>query len=142
VAVARPLYLLDKSALVRLKHEQVDQVVTPLMKRGQIATCGVTDLEVLYSARSPAEYETVWAHRLAAYRHLPITERVVERAIEVQRALAATSQHRAVGIADLLVAACAELGTAIMLHYDKDFDTVATVTGQPTLWVVPRGTVP
>jgi predicted nucleic acid-binding protein len=83
VAVARPLYLLDTSALVWLKHEQVDQVVTPLTKRGQVATCGVTDLEVLHGARSPAEYETVWAHRLAAYRqHLPITERVVERAVE------------------------------------------------------------
>ena len=28
-----------------------------------------------------------------------------------------------------------------VLHYDTDFDLIATVTGQPTQWVVPRGSV-
>lgn len=53
MAVDRPSYLLDKSALVRMKFEPVDAVVTPLMRAGQIATCGITDLEVLYSSRTP-----------------------------------------------------------------------------------------
>lgn len=142
MAVSRRLYLLDKSALVRLRHEQVGAVVAPLIKRGQIATCGITDLEVLFSARSPAEYETVWAQRRAAYARLPVTEDVVDRALTVQRTLAASSQHRSAGIPDLLIAACAEVHAAVLLHYDHDFDVVAGVTGQAAAWVVPRGSVP
>jgi len=142
VAVGRPLYLLDKSALMRLKYKQVDAIITPLMKRGQIATCGIIDLEVLFSARTPAEYETVWVHRLASYQHLPVTEQVVERAMEVQRTLAAESQHRGLSIPDLLIAACAEVNRAVLLHYDHDFDLVAKATGQSAVWVVSRGTVP
>ena len=29
-----------------------------------------------------------------------------------------------------------------VLHYDADFDLIAEITGQPTEWVVPRGSIP
>jgi hypothetical protein len=28
-----------------------------------------------------------------------------------------------------------------ILHYDRDFDTIARYTEQPTRWIVPPGTV-
>ncbi|HUP76331.1 MAG TPA: hypothetical protein VM282_25070 [Acidimicrobiales bacterium] len=28
-----------------------------------------------------------------------------------------------------------------VLHYDEDFDHVAAVTGQPTQWIVERGSI-
>jgi hypothetical protein len=28
------------------------------------------------------------------------------------------------------------------VHYDGDYDLIATITGQPVQWVVPPGTVP
>jgi hypothetical protein len=28
-----------------------------------------------------------------------------------------------------------------VLHYDSDFDHISAVTGQPTEWVVPQGSV-
>ncbi len=28
-----------------------------------------------------------------------------------------------------------------ILHYDRDFDTIARYTGQPARWIVPPGTV-
>jgi hypothetical protein len=28
-----------------------------------------------------------------------------------------------------------------VLHYDHDFDLIAAVTGQPTEWVVPAGSI-
>jgi len=28
-----------------------------------------------------------------------------------------------------------------VVHYDGDFDLISAVTGQPTQWVVPRGSV-
>jgi hypothetical protein len=50
--------------------------------------------------------------------------------------------HRSVGIADLLVAACAERARVTLLHYDSDYEHVAAITGQPTEWVAPRGSLP
>jgi predicted nucleic acid-binding protein len=40
---------------------------------------------------------------------------------------------------DLLVATTAELQGLTMLHYDNDFETIASVTGQPTQWLAPPG---
>ena len=35
----------------------------------------------------------------------------------------------------------AEREALTILHYDGDFDLVASITGQPVAWVVPRGSV-
>ena len=43
---------------------------------------------------------------------------------------------------DLLIAAVAERERVTLLHYDRDFDLIAHITGQAMQWVVPRGTVP
>jgi predicted nucleic acid-binding protein len=60
----------------------------------------------------------------------------------VQDALAATSQHRGAKLADLFVAAAAEAAALVVLHYDHDFDLIATITGQPVEWIVQAGRVP
>jgi len=41
----------------------------------------------------------------------------------------------------LLCAACAERAGLVLLHYDADFDAISSVTGQPSRWVVVRGSV-
>ena len=33
-------------------------------------------------------------------------------------------------------------GYDTVLHYDRDFDLIASVTGQDVEWIVPRGAVP
>ena len=135
------VYLADKSALTRREtRPEVRDVVEPLLLAGRIATCGIVDLELLFSAPDPTTYEEL-ARVLRALPRVPVTDAAVERALEVQRLLAARSQHRAVPLPDLLVAACAELAGLTVLHYDADYDRVAEVTGQPVQWVVPRGTV-
>jgi predicted nucleic acid-binding protein len=72
---------------------------------------------------------------------VPIDQATLERAVDVHGLLADRGQHRAASIPDLLVAAAAERAGLTVLHYDADFDMIATVTGQPTEWVVPRGSV-
>jgi predicted nucleic acid-binding protein len=120
----------------------VSEVVTPLLARRGLATCVLVDLEVLYSARSPAEYQTKLTELRHGYVNLPITPMICARAIDVQSKLAVRSQHRGCGGTDLLIAACAEVHGIPVLHYDRDFDLIASVTGQPVKWVVPRGSVP
>jgi hypothetical protein len=107
-----------------------------------LTTCSVVDLEVLYSARSPAEYLSVLTDLRVNYVNLPITQEICARAIDVQSQLVKRSQHRACGTADLLIAACAELHEATVLHYDRDFELIASITGQSAKWVVPPWSVP
>jgi predicted nucleic acid-binding protein len=42
---------------------------------------------------------------------------------------------------DLLVAAIAESNEVTLVHYDRHFDAIAKVTGQPTEWIAPRGSL-
>lgn len=133
------LYLADKSALARLSYRPVADRLGPLIVEGLVATCPIVDLEVLYSARSLADYEGILAER-EAMPTFPVTVQTTERAIEVQHQLARIGQHR-IPIPDLLIAAIAELNGLVVMHYDADYDRIADATSQPTTWVVPKGTV-
>lgn len=108
---------------------------------GRIATCALVDLELLVTARSAADHEELWFERQLLPR-APLTEECASRAIEVQGELARAARHRQIPITDLLIAAAAEAAGLTVMHYDRDFDAIAQVTGQPTEWVVPPGTVP
>lgn len=134
------VFLVDKSALARIeRHAAVEEALLELDSRGTLATCDVVDLEVGYSARSYDEYQRIWAAREVLYRTLPITPDVTRRARQVQRALAGRAQHRGAGIADLLIAACAEVHGAVVVHYDADYELISAATGQRVQWIVPRG---
>lgn len=115
-------------------------MLDPLLLEGEVATCGIVDLEMLYSASSPKIYRAA-AEALRGMPRIPVGEPCVERALEVQAMLAERSQHRAVPLPDLLVAACAERAGLTVIHYDADFDRIATLTGQSVHWVLPRGSI-
>jgi predicted nucleic acid-binding protein len=62
--------------------------------------------------------------------------RLEDRAVEVLTLLADRGQHRAPSVPDLIIAAAAELAGLTVLHCDKDFDLIASVTGQPAEWLI------
>ncbi|MBA2447646.1 MAG: PIN domain nuclease [Chloroflexi bacterium] len=138
----RPCYIADKSALARLRDPQVSAVLSPLILAGEVATCSVVELEILYSARSYGDLVTTRATRSRAFSLVPMVQGDFDRAIEVMEELARRGLHRAVGLPDLLIAAVAERAQLTVLHYDADYDIVAAATGQSVQWVVPRGSVP
>jgi predicted nucleic acid-binding protein len=136
-----PSFLADKSALTRREtRPQVREILEPLLVAGEIASCGIVDLELLYSARDRDTYRAT-AQALRGMPRVAVDDAVVERALEVQGMLAERSQHRAVPLPDLLVAACAESVGLAVLHYDADFERIAELTGQRVQWIVPRGSV-
>ena len=112
------------------------------MVSGKIGTCPIVTLELLQSARNGREFDE---HRLEMDElpQFPIAGREFSRAIDVYRELAhqGGSHQRSVGHADLLIAAAAESAGVEVLHYDEDFDRIAAITGQPTRWIVPRGSL-
>lgn len=135
----RRRYLVDKSALEQRRHRtEARDLLALLLTQGVLATCHVIALEVLYSARNAADYDTLRAD-LDALPWLPVTVEAMDRTLEVQHTLARRGQHR-LPLPDLIIAATAELGGATVLHYDHDYDVIASVTGQPTQWIVERGT--
>ena len=138
-AVAR--YLADTSALARLRHPAVAAALAPLIESGVVATCGVIEFELGWATRSGAEFDQVRADRDAGYEWLATHDEDWRRALDVQAALWRSGRIRAVGFPDLLIAAVAEREHVTVLHYDSDYAHIAAITGQPTQWVIPRGTV-
>lgn len=136
----RARYLVDKSALARMPLEPVRSRLAPIIEAGEAATCAIIDLEVLYSARNHQDHERIRQRRSLAYHTVPVTEAILQRAIEIQGELARSGRHR-VPIPDLIIAAAAESSGLTLLHYDHDYDMVAEVTRQPAEWVVERGSI-
>jgi predicted nucleic acid-binding protein len=139
--VATATHLLDNSVLARMAKPPVAARVEPLIDAGLAATCSVTDLEQLFSARSGAEHRE-WREEITLrFVNVRIRQTTLDRAIEIQGLLADKGQHRAASIPDLVVAAVAERAELTVLHYDADFELIAAVTRQEVEWVVPRGSV-
>lgn len=132
-------HLLDTSVLTRLRHAPVRDVVEPLAGAGRAARAGISDLEIGFSARNAPEWDQLTS-ALSAFALIETTARHIHRARAVQRLLASTSQ-RGRKIPDLLVAAAAEDAGLTVLHYDTDVDIIAAVTGQPSEWVAPPGSM-
>jgi predicted nucleic acid-binding protein len=109
---------------------------------GAIGTCSMVTLELLQSARNGQEFDER-RMEVAELPQCPIASKEWARAIDVYRELAhqGGAHQRSVGHADLLIAAAAESAAMELLHYDEDFDRIAAITGQPTRWIVPRGSL-
>lgn len=106
---------------------------------GRPAAGALLDLELGFSARNAREWNDI--HRAAGYLELVETAQPdFDQARRVQRALAGLG-FKGRKVPDLLIAAVAERAELTVLHYDRDFDLIAQATGQPTRWVVERGSI-
>jgi predicted nucleic acid-binding protein len=134
-------YLADKSALARLHLPAVREELEPLITRALVGICGVTKLEMLFSARSIQERSRMKEQLEASMDRVDTPEDIWDQAAEILEALTEQAQHRSASIPDLIVAATARVRDLEILHYDRDFDTIARFTEQPVRWIVPPGTV-
>ncbi len=125
-------WLIDKSALVRLAGSREAGEWAARIERGLVRIATVTRLEVGYSARSGPDLRAAWQR--APLSAMPVeyqTPAIEDRAVELLTLLADRGQHRAPSIPDLIIAATAELAGLTVLHVDKDFEIIASITGQP-----------
>ena len=124
-------FLIDTSGLARVLQKEHRAVWADFLSAGVIAVCPVVELEFLYSARSLADRLDKQRLLGQVFAWVPMADRAFERAAEVQEALTRRGEHRSAGAIDLLIAATAERHQLIVLSEDRDFEMVATVTGQP-----------
>lgn len=125
-------WLIDKSALVRLGASPDATTWADRIERGLVRITTVTLLEVGYSARNAEDLHS--GLRRPPVGSMPVeyaTPTAEDRAVQVLTLLAGQGQHRAPSVPDLLIAAAAEIAGLIVLHCDKDFELIATATGQP-----------
>ena len=134
-------YLADTSALTRLLRGSQELGWADHVNDGIVGVCPVTELEMLFTARSKEDRELILDTLNGAYPWVPMPDEVFRRATQIQAMLTARGEHRSAGPVDLLVAATAELSGLTLLHYDRDFETVARATGQPASWVAEPGSV-
>lgn len=113
------LILLDKSAWVRADGDLHDF--------GELCMCSITRMEILYSARSAADFATL-GEDLAAFRDLRIDHGTIVAAEAAQRDLAPMGRHR-LPLPDLIIGACAQQHGADVLHVDRHFDLLAEALG-------------
>ena len=133
-----PLYLADTSAWNR--SGAVFDRWSELVARGDVAVSPPVLLEVLYSARSARDARALRS-QLAGFPQLPLDERASAAALVTQAALTEKAQHRGPRPMDLLIAAVAKVNDTVLLHYDRHFDTIARMTGQPMEWLARKGSL-
>ena len=126
-----------KAAQSELRHAFDDALVD-----GEIATCDMVRMELLYSARSVGEFADL-REELTGLPDCPIGEDQWERALWVYDQLSAQgdAHQRSVKHPDLLIAAAAEAAAVTVLHYDEDYDRIAAITGQATRWLAEKGSL-
>lgn len=135
-------HLVDTSVWSKVRTDpQLATWFNEQVRAGRVATCGVVVLELLRSARNTASFR-LQADLLTALEQGPGGSEVGERARTVQALLAGKGQHRGVPPSDLLIAASAEAAELPLLHYDRHYDLIAGVTGQPATWILPAGSLP
>ena len=112
------------------------------MRVGEIGICDMVKVELLHSARTGQEFTALRRNLSGMPSHL-MSAHAWSRALDVFEVLAhvGPQHHRSIKPADLIIAACAEESGWLLVHYDQDYDAIASVTGQPTQWVAPRGTL-
>ncbi|PQM45121.1 Ribonuclease VapC2 [Mycobacterium talmoniae] len=137
--------LLDNSAFVRLTSpalaEQRAHEIADALEHRRIGVCLPFLLEAGYSARSAADHDEL-LHELMALPMLHIDTEVESRAVDVQRQLARAGHHRLPPV-DLIISALADRHGVGVLHYDHDYDTLATRTDLrfESVWLARRGSL-
>ena len=134
--------LVDTSVLILgTRDERVRPWLIDAVAKDDITLCDIVALEYLMGARNADDYARLDL-ALAGFRWADTIPADWRRARDVHRALAGkgAGHQRSVRIPDLLIAAIAEREGLPGAHYDADYDRIAAITGQPTRWVLPRGT--
>ncbi|HEY2505062.1 MAG TPA: PIN domain nuclease [Streptosporangiaceae bacterium] len=130
------LYLIDASGLFRILQDELRRAWSDQLLAGVIAICPAVELEFLYSARSLADRLEKQKLLSQIFGWVPMSERIWDRAQEVQQLMTEAGTHRSAGPVDLVIAATAERERLTVLCDDHDFETVAQVTGQAVKLVV------
>ncbi len=139
-------YLADTSAwsVAQRKKAPIElrESFGALLLSGEVAMCAAVQWELLHSVNNAEEYASR-RQDLDALDQVAFNDSDWQRIFDVSLSLAERggALHRAPKLPDAIVAVAAERAGLTVLHYDKDFDLIAQVTGQHCEWIAPRGSL-
>jgi predicted nucleic acid-binding protein len=106
----------------------------------RVLVCDLVILELTRLAPNEARAREV-AERLDAFESLPMPPALWSRARQLQISLAAKGHHRRVPPVDLMIGSAAEAAGVLLVHYDRDYERIAAVSGLKHRWLLPDGTL-
>ncbi|MCX5378374.1 PIN domain nuclease [Streptomyces sp. NBC_00091] len=112
-----------------------------MLKAGRISLCEPTEFEMLFSARSAQDYRRTKAQLRDLFGWRPVPEDGWQQILDLQEQLSRRGSHRSASGIDLLVAVTAKAHGLTVLHYDRDFDTIAGVTELQSRWLAEPGSI-
>ena len=137
-------HLLDTSVVTRLSHAK-PAVFTALealrtnIGGANIARCSMTDLEYGFSAENERQWDTRAAD-LSVFKLVNVESTDFQLALALQRDLAKAGLAKR-KVPDLVIAAVAINNDHTLVHYDADFEFIATVSALKHEWIVARGSI-
>jgi predicted nucleic acid-binding protein len=137
------MHLADTSVwATKHRNSAIEQDFEAQLHDRKVATCDVVRFELLFTAQDHEDFLAM-REELAALRDVPVGPPVWRRALDVFELFARQGplHHRRVPFLDLLIAAAAERAELPVLHYDRDFELIADVTGQPVRAIAPLGSL-
>ncbi len=105
---------------------------------GRVLVCDLVILELIRLAPNETRAREV-ANRLGAFQSVPMPTTIWSRARQLQISLAAGGAHRRVPPVDLLIGCAAEAAEVPLIHYDRDYERIASVSGLDHRWLLPDG---
>ncbi|MFF5208017.1 PIN domain nuclease [Streptosporangium sp. NPDC000396] len=133
-------HLADTSAVVRIYRDaEVREHWSQHVVSGLISICPVVELEMLRAAEGKVARERLDEVLSGTYGWVPMPDDAFHRARELQDTLAASSSHQGPSAVDLLIAVTARHHGLKVLHYDRDFATIAKAADIEVEWVAQPG---
>lgn len=119
-------YLVDSSALWRIMRDKAVRAAwSEVISAGTVASCHPQRAEFRRSARNLDEYEQMTAMFDDLYPDAPVPKTAWTWVESAQYRLLRKGAHRAMSVADLLVAATAAHHGLVVLHDDNDYAIAA-----------------
>ncbi|MFI5985928.1 PIN domain nuclease [Streptomyces sp. NPDC051555] len=137
----KPQFLIDKSAAGRILRPGIRETWIETLSAGRVSLCEPTEFEMLYSARSVQDYKRTKAQLRQLFTWHPAPADSWQQVLALQEVLVHRGSHRSASGIDLLVAVTARAHGLTVLHYDRDFETVAGVTELRTRWLAEPGSI-
>ncbi|MFE7559860.1 PIN domain-containing protein [Kitasatospora sp. NPDC057500] len=135
-------FLIDSSAAARLLTRPTALAAwSEALTSGWVGMCSAVEAELLYSARSVSEMRAMSAQFDRLYTWWVMPDDVWRRVRALRFTLAESGAHRPAGVVDLLLAATALHHGLTVLHYDRDFETLAKHTELKTRWLAEPGSL-
>ncbi|WP_328387264.1 PIN domain-containing protein [Streptomyces sp. NBC_00400] len=119
-------YLIDTSAAHRFfKDPGLYPEWRAVITRGEVGIIPLIEYEICYSAQKASDRAKLLALLNKLFAPVIPQAAAYQAAREIQEALTSKGAHRCCSPVDLTLAATAEIENLVVLHVDKDYETVA-----------------